>query len=100
MFRKLTIILVGTLFVVPRGNAKENGTPTFTRANKAGPDYVIQGEYDGEVGDGLRFAAHVIATGKGTFKAIGYMGGLPGDGWSREPGQYVTGKLKDGNVGS
>jgi hypothetical protein len=40
----------------------------------------------------------VIASGKGSFKAIGYLGGLPGSGWSGDSGQYVSGKLKDGVV--
>lgn len=50
----------------------------------AGADYKIQGEYSGEIttADGKKkFGAQIMALGGGTFRAVYYMGGLPGDGW-------------------
>lgn len=59
--------------------------PTFTDVASAGPDYAVQGEYLGTVQDDgeQRWGAQVIALGGGKFEAVGYRGGLPGDGWQR-----------------
>jgi hypothetical protein len=50
-------------------------------------DFAVQGEYVGELPgkDGpQKFGVQIIALGKGKFQAVGYHGGLPGDGWNRE----------------
>jgi 3-keto-disaccharide hydrolase len=54
---------------------------------KADPDFLIQGEYSGAVkidGKDEKLGVQVFVTGRGAFKAVGYRGGLPGDGF--EPG--------------
>ena len=65
------------------------------------PEFAIQGEYLGEVqtdaGD-MKIGVQVIANGNGKFSAVGYVGGLPGDGW-KGPTKYPSeGTLKDGVV--
>jgi len=49
-------------------------------------DFAYQGEYLGNLdldGAAARYGVQVIATGKGTFKAVLYKGGLPGAGWDQ-----------------
>jgi hypothetical protein len=75
---------------------------TFTDAAKAGEDYKIQGEYLGKVkaenGEVTR-GVQVIALGDGKFHAVGYSGGLPGEGWKRGDEKVeCDGELKDGAV--
>jgi hypothetical protein len=89
----LFLLLFATFCVVAADNDK-----AFTDPRAAGPDFAIQGEYLGTIdADGNRWGAHVIALGKGKFDVVGYLGGLPGDGWHRgDRVNRVPGELKDG----
>jgi len=55
----------------------------FLSANEAGADFVIQGEYSGENVEGDKVGLNIIALGDGKFQGVGFMGGLPGDGWDQ-----------------
>ncbi len=58
----------------------------FTDPAKAGPDFAVQGEYAGEgkFGDDTKkVGVQVVALGDHEFDATAFVGGLPGDGWSR-----------------
>jgi hypothetical protein len=73
-------------------------------------DFTIQGEYIGSRGE-YRAGVQIIALGDGKFEAVGYQGGLPGDGWdgdretvsrtqaAREEGVTTVVFSRDGLVG-
>jgi hypothetical protein len=74
--------------------------PAYTDPAQAGPDYAVQGEYVGHLGEATaleKVGLQVVALGHGQFEARLYTGGLPGAGWKRgdkvDTGQ---GKTADG----
>lgn len=71
------------------------GGEAFTDPAKAGPDFVVQGEYEGTIGD-MKFGLQVIALGDGKFDGVVLMGGLPGAGWNKETPAKLTGETVDG----
>ena len=68
---------------------------------EAGEEFQLQGEYLGEIRseDGKeKVGVQVIALGKGQFRAVGYPGGLPGEGGDVESKVATEGKLENGEV--
>lgn len=79
----LSLALFGPVQAADQEAAKK---PALTPA-EADADFALQGEYSGEIdgdGDKAKFGVQVIALGAGKFRAVGYPGGLPGDGWEGE----------------
>jgi hypothetical protein len=63
----------------------------------ASQDFEVQGEYGGErTGEfrSQRLGWHVIALGKGQFRGVEYLGGLPGDGWDGKTRRESEGQPK------
>ncbi len=56
---------------------------------QAGPDFKIQGEYVGTHPEGDQIGLNIIALGDGKFRAVGFEGGLPGDGWTKENEKHL-----------
>ena len=105
MIRKVaSLILVGVLTAgyVPAGFSADPGAPAFTNAKEAGVDYALQGEYAGNVqtdNGAQAVGVQVIALGDGMFRAMGFVGGLPGAGWKRGDEMHMAdGKLENGVV--
>ncbi|MFO0913470.1 MAG: DUF1080 domain-containing protein [Pirellulales bacterium] len=90
-----TIVVGCLVWVLGLGTACAQRGGTFTDEAAAGLDYQIQGEYAGTIdADGTRWGGQIIALGDGKFHAVGFPGGLPGDGWDpSNQKQEVDGQL-------
>jgi hypothetical protein len=74
--------------------ADPKGKVAYLTPEAAGPDFLIQGEYQGTKDDENRFGAQVIARGEGKFEIVLLDGGLAGAGWdgkSKQKLQATTG---------
>lgn len=90
------ILLAVLLLAATSAQAQDN---TFTSPEQAGPDYQVQGEYAGTLtvdGEPIPFGLQVIARGNHQFDAVGYPGGLPGDGWNGEEKIPAAGATENG----
>lgn len=89
------------LMAMPIAIHAADKSDTFINAADAGPDFKIQGEYEGRIGKETKLGAHVIALGDGKFDAVLYAKGLPGAGWDgkKEATKVpLKGETKDGVV--
>ena len=106
MKRKL-MMLVGcglwlalSLIIQPAAvQAADDKAKTTNDPAQVDDDFAFQGEYVGKAGkgdDAHTWGVQVIALGDGKFEAVGYPGGLPGDGWNKEEKKSATG-AKEGD---
>jgi hypothetical protein len=97
-------LIVLSQLAAPAGAAEEpKDGPTYTSVGQADEDYSLQGEFRGwqqPLGSPRgtqRIGVQVIALGDGSFAAVKYLGGLPGDGWDGKTRYRFDGKrLGDG----
>ncbi len=98
--RHLLLLTTAVALVPPLCWAADNLPAQIDPAAAAeDPDFHLQGEYSGTIGD-EKSAVQVIALGQGEFEAVICKGGLPGDGWDGEkPRDRVQAKKEaDGSV--
>jgi len=89
------ILLIALIISLIPVFAAEKGDALLS-PKAAGKDFVIQGEYTGENAEGEKVGLNIIALGDGKFRGVGFMGGLPGDGWDQ--GEKLPFTIKsDGN---
>ena len=88
------ILTVAVSITAQSISAQEYTSRTEVLQNEAlRQDFLIQGEYLAEV-EGQKVGLHVIANGDSSFRIVGYIGGLPGDGWTAgEPRALGTARI-------
>jgi hypothetical protein len=75
--------------------------PAYVDPQQTDADFPFQGEYAGVVkiaGDEHTLGVQVIALGDGKFHAVGYLGGLPGDGWDGSERHAADGERQGDKV--
>lgn len=90
-------LLAITPAIAQKKKPKNKRKLAYLSAKKADADFKFQGEYSGELGGGddkQKWGIQVIARGNGKFEAVGYPGGLPGDGWDGETKVKAKGERK------
>src|SRR5262249_25661301 len=76
---------------------KKKPPEAFTDPDKAGPDFAVQGEYEGELGKD-KAAAQVIAEGDGVLPVALAPGGVGGRGGGGKPRLKAQAKTEDGKT--
>ncbi|HLY12082.1 MAG TPA: family 16 glycoside hydrolase, partial [Planctomycetota bacterium] len=86
----MTILLLGLLALL---GVQDKKPAAIADPEKAGPDYRIQGEYEGQT-----MAAQVVALGGDTFDVYFLGGGLPGAGWDQKTRIKASAKTEAGKT--
>jgi hypothetical protein len=101
MTRTLSFLALATIALGCQAATAADANNVFTNPAEAGPDFAVQGEYVGAVRTEQgeeKYGVQVIALGGGKFQAVGYHGGLPGEGWDRSERILGSAETKDGKT--
>jgi hypothetical protein len=88
-------LLLGLLLAAGTACGKKKGRESFLDPKKAGPDFAVQGEYEGSLKGGSKLGAQVVALGEGQFDVYFLTGGLPGTGWDGKKRVKVSASRAD-----
>ena len=102
----MRILFVAALVALVSVNARSDDAKivapkkpeAFSDPATAGPDFAIQGEYQGQNSRALRMGAQVIARGDGKFDFSELVGGLPGDGCRDKRRVFFPMESRDGKT--
>ncbi len=101
MFVASRFLAISAVLCLIPALALGDDSPTYTDPAKADADFAYQGEYEvtakTDEGD-VKIGLQLVALGDGKFRAIGYMGGLPGAGWDKLIKHEAEGELHGDKV--
>jgi hypothetical protein len=103
LYRWSSVLLILGWVFVARSEAfqekKSDKKPgSFITASEAGPDFLIQGEYEGESTAKEKLGAQVVALGDGKFDVYLLTDGLPGAGWDTKGRIKIPAKTDSGKT--
>jgi hypothetical protein len=93
----LPLLLLVAISAPALSQDKKNTKIVATNPDDAGPDFKIQGEYEGVLGES-KYGAQVFALGDGKFDIYFLAGGLPGAGWNTKDRVKADAKTDEGKV--
>jgi hypothetical protein len=101
---RLTLLLAGFVLVASTGvgadekkEQPKKPADVFTDSKEAGPDWALQGEYEGDAGKS-KLGVQVVALGDGKFDVWFLTGGLPGAGWDGKGRTKASAKGEPGKA--
>ena len=98
LFSTFILLFANTLYSAP----DKKGAYYLLEDAAKEPDFAIQGEYSGSYtkssGTEAKVGIQVIALGNGLFRAVGFEGGLPGNGW--DGGEKAVSEAKKADDGT